>query len=422
LASASPADNSTAVSVGSNIVLTFNEAITAGSGNIVISNGTDTRTISIADASQVSISGAQLTLNPSADLLAGSAYNVQMASGVLKDVAGNVFAGISDATTLNFGTQAVTPPPSSGPKFYTGALAPVAESSTQFSASIYLANANNVGAYGVDLEVQGKPAGVTYTFSAASVSGFSSFAGDGEGGVSGFATGAGVNFTTAGTLMGSVTITFATAPTSAFTLAVVNANLDAIDFNPIAFTWDAFDTYGPTGTAGNDNLIGTAGNDNIFGLAGNDTLMGGAGNDTLNGGAGADQLTGGDGNDVYKYVAVGESSATSTDLIIGFATGDMINLQAILGNVSGGAGYTGTMTTVGNATAGVLQIVTDTGALGAVADNQLHLLVTHDAQGTHLSIKFDTNSSAGTSALSDIMVIDFQGDVRSLLPAALTYL
>jgi methionine-rich copper-binding protein CopC len=104
LSSASPTDNSTAVALGSNIFLTFNESVAFGTGNIVISNGTDTRTISVADTSQVTLSGTQVTINPTADLLAGSSYNVQMASGVIKDLAGNAFAGIADATTLNFGT------------------------------------------------------------------------------------------------------------------------------------------------------------------------------------------------------------------------------------------------------------------------------------------------------------------------------
>jgi methionine-rich copper-binding protein CopC len=105
LVSASPTDNSSAVAVGSNIVLNFSENVAAGTGNIVISNSAgDTRTISITDASQVTLNLGQVTINPTADLLAGGSYNVQMASGVIKDLAGNAFAGIADATTLNFGT------------------------------------------------------------------------------------------------------------------------------------------------------------------------------------------------------------------------------------------------------------------------------------------------------------------------------
>jgi len=102
LFSSSPADNSRGIAASSNIILTFSEAVLAGNGNIVISNGTDIRTISIADASQITFSGSTVTINPSADLQAGTDYNVQMSSGVIKDTTNNAYAGIADATTLNF--------------------------------------------------------------------------------------------------------------------------------------------------------------------------------------------------------------------------------------------------------------------------------------------------------------------------------
>ncbi|MES2352903.1 MAG: Ig-like domain-containing protein, partial [Pseudomonadota bacterium] len=105
LSSSTPTDDATAVAVGSNIVLTFSENVSAGSGNIVISNGAgDTRTIAVGDTSQVTISGTTVTINPTNDLYASENYNVQMASGVLVDAAGNAYAGITNATTLNFST------------------------------------------------------------------------------------------------------------------------------------------------------------------------------------------------------------------------------------------------------------------------------------------------------------------------------
>jgi serralysin len=106
LSSSSPADNATAVAVGANIVLTFNEAVQAGSGNIVIynSNGTVARSIAVTDSSQVSVSGSTITINPSSDLASGTSYYVNLASGVVKDAAGNAYAGISSTTALNFTT------------------------------------------------------------------------------------------------------------------------------------------------------------------------------------------------------------------------------------------------------------------------------------------------------------------------------
>ncbi len=105
LASTSPLNNATGVT-SSRILLNFSEAVIAGVGNIVISNGADTRTISVTDITQVTFSGHSANINPSADLIRGASYNVQMASGVIKDVSGNSFAGIVNATTLSFNTAA----------------------------------------------------------------------------------------------------------------------------------------------------------------------------------------------------------------------------------------------------------------------------------------------------------------------------
>jgi hypothetical protein len=110
LSSSSPVDGSITVAVGDNIVLTFSENVLAGSGNIVISDGSDTRTIAITDNSQVNITGNVVTINPTADLNINAAYNVQLASGVITDTAGNAYAGISDSITLNFSTPDTIPP------------------------------------------------------------------------------------------------------------------------------------------------------------------------------------------------------------------------------------------------------------------------------------------------------------------------
>ncbi len=53
LSSSTPLDGAANVAVGNNIVLNFNENVVAGSGNITISDGTDTRTIGVTDGSQV---------------------------------------------------------------------------------------------------------------------------------------------------------------------------------------------------------------------------------------------------------------------------------------------------------------------------------------------------------------------------------
>ena len=101
----SPADESLSVTLGSNIVLTFNEAISRGTGNIVLKNAAATiiATYDAATSGNLSISGSTLTINPTADLAYGTGYTVEFATGSIKDMAGNNYAG---TTSYNFTTVA----------------------------------------------------------------------------------------------------------------------------------------------------------------------------------------------------------------------------------------------------------------------------------------------------------------------------
>src|SRR4029450_5051823 len=99
LLSSSPADEAGNVSTGSDIVLTFDENVQLGTGDIVISNGAgDTRTITVGGPADpdgtVSVVGHTVTINPTAELAAGSTYHVTIASGAIEDASGNDFAGI----------------------------------------------------------------------------------------------------------------------------------------------------------------------------------------------------------------------------------------------------------------------------------------------------------------------------------------
>jgi hypothetical protein len=68
LTASTPADNATSVAKGSNLILTFSESVQAGTGNIILSNGTDIRTIPISDTNQITFSSNLVTINPSTDL------------------------------------------------------------------------------------------------------------------------------------------------------------------------------------------------------------------------------------------------------------------------------------------------------------------------------------------------------------------
>ncbi|MFZ4734210.1 MAG: lamin tail domain-containing protein, partial [Pirellulales bacterium] len=112
LSSLLPAQGSSSALAAANIVVSFSEAVKAGAGNILLVNAadaSDTRTIAVTDATQVSISSGIVTVNPSADLRPGASYAVQMAAGVIEDLAGNDFAGLEGAQAPSFGVAAQAP-------------------------------------------------------------------------------------------------------------------------------------------------------------------------------------------------------------------------------------------------------------------------------------------------------------------------
>ena len=112
LAAISPYFN-TQVRLDANIVLTYNEAVVAGTGNIVI-NGSNgfTESISVSDTSQVSFAAGVATINPAINLPGyDQFFTLTLPAGLVKDTAGNAsLYGL----TMNFGTihdpGDVTPP------------------------------------------------------------------------------------------------------------------------------------------------------------------------------------------------------------------------------------------------------------------------------------------------------------------------
>jgi methionine-rich copper-binding protein CopC len=100
----SPANGSTNIALNSNLVVTFNENVKKGTGNITIrkmSDNTPVETIAVTDGT-VNISGAVVTINPANDLPANTTYYVEIASGAIQDMANNNFAGITGNNTWNF--------------------------------------------------------------------------------------------------------------------------------------------------------------------------------------------------------------------------------------------------------------------------------------------------------------------------------
>ena len=108
----SPAQDSTVESAIVNIVLTFSEAVQAGTGNIFVTPGplpgvTNTAPVSIpAKDSQVSYSSATVTIK--LNNWQSGPCTATMASGVIKDLGANAYAGLS-GNTYQFTLRGITP-------------------------------------------------------------------------------------------------------------------------------------------------------------------------------------------------------------------------------------------------------------------------------------------------------------------------
>jgi methionine-rich copper-binding protein CopC len=109
LVGSNPSDNGyvAIANVGQNLTLTFSEAVNKGTGLIQLFKADGTLVESFDAASSSLVTGwnsSTLTINPTANLLAATGYYIKIAPTAVKDLAGNAYAGIADATTLNFTT------------------------------------------------------------------------------------------------------------------------------------------------------------------------------------------------------------------------------------------------------------------------------------------------------------------------------
>ena len=102
----SPTDNATGIAVDANLIITFDENVQKGTGNITIHLASDdsvVETIDVASAA-VTVADSTVTVNPASDLASASDYYVLIAATAFDDLAGNSYAGIADATIFNFAT------------------------------------------------------------------------------------------------------------------------------------------------------------------------------------------------------------------------------------------------------------------------------------------------------------------------------
>ena len=109
----SPSDGATGQSVSTNIVITFSENITKGSGNITLrassASGTVRQTIDVTSGA-VSVSGTQATINPPSDLQYLEDTYVVVDAGCFRNADGDVASGNAIINTYNFTTESDVPP------------------------------------------------------------------------------------------------------------------------------------------------------------------------------------------------------------------------------------------------------------------------------------------------------------------------
>ena len=121
--SSTPADDATAVAIGSNIELTFSEAVDVESGNIYIKKSIDDSIVETIDITSTQVTGTgtvTILIDPTNDFISGTQYYLQIDASAFDDSSSNSFSGISDTTSLSFTSADVVAPVITGPSGVSG--------------------------------------------------------------------------------------------------------------------------------------------------------------------------------------------------------------------------------------------------------------------------------------------------------------
>ena len=115
----SPEDDSTTVTLDANLVITFSEAIAAGTGYVRIYRSSDDTVFESFDVSSsgaITVSGSQVTINPTSAFSESTSYYVLIDTTAFQSVDDNTyFSGISSPATYNFTTLSAPTLTSSSP-------------------------------------------------------------------------------------------------------------------------------------------------------------------------------------------------------------------------------------------------------------------------------------------------------------------
>lgn len=311
LSASTPAAGATGFAVGSDIVLAFDGAMAAGSGNVTLyrSGGTVVETFA---AGSLAIAGNKVTVNPSVNLAYGTGYYVLVDAGAVKDVAGNAYAGIASATSQAFSTE--TPSDGGGGNTIT-VSGTISHDATVFlsgdafgGVSAALPAGTTISSHGTAIPVGTDMASffmtsdLNQTFVDTATQAAASAA------LSQFLTtlAAGTAVTTTSVSLGSAdglpkTIRLTGNGNGNGTeLMIIDASAlpagSVIDLNGIEFAV-VIGRVTVTGGAGSNTVVGDYRAQYVMLGEADDTLAGGLGNDTIGSAAGADNVAGGDGQD-----------------------------------------------------------------------------------------------------------------------------
>jgi len=146
ISSFSPSDNSSNVLLDANLALTFSESISLSTGNIKIYKTSDDTVFESFDVSSsvlLTVSGSQITINPTSDFTAGTSYYVFIDStAVDASSSGASFAGIASTATYNFSTAPLPTLSSSSPADNATTVASSANIVLNFSEAVDVESGN----------------------------------------------------------------------------------------------------------------------------------------------------------------------------------------------------------------------------------------------------------------------------------------
>lgn len=105
ISSFSPLNGASNVDITENIVITFDQAVTAGTGSLRIWDGSDTEVEAIdISAVNVTTDGTSFTFDPLADLLEDQEYYITVDAGIVEVVGASSFVGFSSPAFWRFDT------------------------------------------------------------------------------------------------------------------------------------------------------------------------------------------------------------------------------------------------------------------------------------------------------------------------------